>query len=118
MIESLAFITYVVKDLAVSRRFYEETLGLKLARSFKDDWFEYDLGDTTFAITSEDAEHPAPVRGAFIGLEVDDLNAEVARLKRLGVPFKREIKESDVCRYAIVLDPDGSEVMIHRRKQL
>lgn len=116
MIESLAFITYPVKDISVSRRFYEEVLGLRLARSYKDDWFEYDLGDTTFGITSFDADHPVPVQGALIAFEVDDLDVEVARLRGLGVPFKREIRESAVCRYAIVLDPDGSEVMIHRRK--
>ena len=84
MIESLAFITYPVKDLARSRQFYEQVLGLKLARSYQDDWFEYDLGDTTFAITSLDAEHPVPVQGAFIGFEVTDLEAEVARLHAAG----------------------------------
>jgi catechol 2,3-dioxygenase-like lactoylglutathione lyase family enzyme len=116
MIEGLAFITYPVRDITVARRFYEGILGLKLARSYHEDWFEYDLGDTTFAITSADAEHTAPVRGALIAFEVADLDAEVVRLHQLGVPFRREIRESAVCRYAIVLDPDGSEVMIHRRK--
>ena len=116
MIESLAFITYPVKDIDVSRRFYEDVLGLRRARSYHDDWFEYDLGDTTFAITSADAERPIPVQRGFIAFEVDDLDAEVTRLHGLGVPFKRAIRESAVCRYAIVLDPDGSEAMIHRRK--
>ena len=117
MIEGLAFITYAVKDISTSRQFYEDILGLKLARSYHDDWFEYDLGDTTFAITAVDAEHPAPVRGALVAFEVGDLDAEVSRLRGLGVLFKREIRESTVCRYAIVFDPDGTEVIIHRRKQ-
>ena len=56
MIESLAFITYAVKVIGVSRRFDEDVLGLRLARSYHDDWFEYDLGDTTFAITSVDSD--------------------------------------------------------------
>ncbi len=116
MIESVAFITYAVRDIAVSRHFYEEILGLKLARSFRDDWFEYDLRDTTFAITSTGTGHSPPVRGALVGFEVSDLDAEVSRLRRLGVPFKREDGESAVCRYAIVFDPDGTEVLIHRRK--
>ena len=77
MIESLAFITYPVKDIAVARRFYEGILGLKLARSYHEDWFEYDLGDTTFAITSADPEHASPVTGALIAFEVDDLDAEL-----------------------------------------
>jgi catechol 2,3-dioxygenase-like lactoylglutathione lyase family enzyme len=117
MIESIAFIAYAVKDIAASRRFYEDILGLKLAWSSHDEWFEYDLGDTTFAITSTHIEHSPPVRGALVGFEVSDLDGEVSRLRRLGVPFKREeIRETAVCRYAIVFDPDGTEVLIHRRK--
>lgn len=118
MIESLAFIAYSVKDITASRRFYEEVLGLKAARSSHDQWFEYDLGESTFAITSTHIEHSPPVRGALVGFEVSDLDAEVLRLRRLGVPFKRdEVRETAMCRYVIVFDPDGTEVLIHRRKQ-
>jgi catechol 2,3-dioxygenase-like lactoylglutathione lyase family enzyme len=118
MIDSLAFIAYSVKDITASRRFYEEVLGLKLARSFHNEWFEYDLGDSTFAITSADIEYAPPIRGALVGFEVSDLDAEISRLRRLGVPFKRdEVRETAVCRYVIVFDPDGTEVLIHRRKE-
>jgi predicted enzyme related to lactoylglutathione lyase len=116
MIQTVAFIAYAVKDLAASRRFYEGILGLKLTRSPNPDWFEYDLGDTTFVLTSADAEHPAPIRGALVALEVSDLDAEVARLRTLGATFQGEILESPVCRYALLLDPDGSEILIHKRK--
>jgi hypothetical protein len=43
-------------------------------------------------------------------------DAEVARLQKCGATFRRGITETPVCRFAIVLDPDGSEVIIHRRK--
>ena len=66
MIESIAFIAYAVRDIAASRRFYEDILGLKLAWSSHDEWFEYDLGDTTFAITSTHIEHFPPVRGHWL----------------------------------------------------
>jgi predicted enzyme related to lactoylglutathione lyase len=116
MINSVAFIAYAVKDLAASRRFYEETLGLKLARSPHGDWFEYDVGDTTFVITSADADHPVPVRGALVAFEVDDFDRELERLRKAGVAIKGEIGESPFCRYAIILDPDGSELLVHQRK--
>jgi predicted enzyme related to lactoylglutathione lyase len=74
------------------------------------------LGDTTFAITRADKDHPVPVRGAVVAFEVSDLDAEVARLQKLGVRSRREITETPVCRFAIILDPDGSEVILHRRK--
>jgi len=31
--------------------------------------------------------------------------------------FRREITETPVGRFAIVLDPDGSEFIIHKRKE-
>jgi predicted enzyme related to lactoylglutathione lyase len=45
MIESVAFITYPVSDIARSRRFYEGVLGLKLTHEAFDAWFEYDLAE-------------------------------------------------------------------------
>jgi catechol 2,3-dioxygenase-like lactoylglutathione lyase family enzyme len=116
MIQSLAFIAYAVRDIKRSRHFYEDVLGLQLTHSTHGDWFEYDLGDTTFVITSADAEHPTPVKGALVAFEVDDLDSEIARLKKLGVVFKSETGESPVCRYATLLDPNGNEVLIHQRK--
>jgi catechol 2,3-dioxygenase-like lactoylglutathione lyase family enzyme len=116
MIQTIAFVAYAVKDLGVSRHFYEDLLGLKLTQSPNEDWFEYDLGGTTFVLTSADAEHPAPVRGGLVAFEVSDLDAEVSRLRKLGVTFNSEVAESPICRYALVLDPDGSEILIHKRK--
>jgi predicted enzyme related to lactoylglutathione lyase len=116
MIQSVAFIAYPVRDIAQSRRFYEGVLGLKLTHEALGVWFEYDLGDTTFAITTADGDHPVPVRGAVVAFEVTDLDAEVGRLQRLGVSFRREIIETPVCRFAIILDPDGSEIILHKRK--
>jgi predicted enzyme related to lactoylglutathione lyase len=41
---------------------------------------------------------------------------EVARLRQSGATFRREITETPVCRFAVVLDPDGSEILLHKRK--
>ena len=116
MIQSIAFVTYAVSDIKTARRFYEEILGLKLTHQAGSEWFEYDLGGSTFAISLADAEHPVPVRGAVMAFEVSDLDAEVARLQKLGAKFRGAISETPVCRFAIVLDPDGSEFIIHKRK--
>ena len=116
MIRSIAFLAYPVSNIETARHFYESVLGLKLTHEAGADWFEYDLGDTTFAISIADAEHPVPVRGTALAFEVSDLDADVARLRALGATFRREIAETKVCRFAIVLDPDGSEIIIHQRK--
>lgn len=116
MIQSIAFLTYAVSNLKVARHFYEDILGLRLTHEAGGEWFEYDIGDTTFAISAADAKHPVPVRGAAMAFEVSDLDADVARLQKRGVKFRQEITETPLCRFAIVLDPDGSEVIIHKRK--
>ena len=69
-------------------------LGLKLTHEAGGEWFEYDVGDTTFAISAADAEHPVPVRGAVLVFEVSDLDAEVARLQKCGATFRRGITET------------------------
>ena len=117
MIKSVAFLGYAVSDLKAAREFYEGKLGLKLSHEWGGQWFEYDVGDTTFVISPADAEHPVPVRGALLAFEVSDLDAEVARLQGLGVRFRGPASETPVCRMATVLDPDGSEVLLHQRKQ-
>ena len=116
MIQSIAFLTCAVSDIKAARHFYEDILGLKLTHQAGGEWFEYDVGDTTFAISAADADHPVPVRGAVLAFEVSDLDAEVARLQKQGATFRGTITETPVCRFAIVLDPDGSEVIIHKRR--
>lgn len=116
MIESIAFLAYAVSDIKSARHFYEDILGLRLSREAGEEWVEYDVGDTTFAISAADAEHPVPVRGAVLAFEVSDLDVEVARLQERGATFRRGITETPVCRFATLLDPDGSEVIIHKRK--
>jgi predicted enzyme related to lactoylglutathione lyase len=118
MIQSLAFVVYPVSAIARSRSFYEEDLGLKLTHEAMGEWFEYDLGDMTFAITTADKEHPVPVRGAVVAFEVSDLDTELARLQKLGLKFHRDITETPVCRFAVVLDPDGNEIILHKRKMM
>jgi predicted enzyme related to lactoylglutathione lyase len=116
MIQSIAFLVYAVSDINRARHFYEEVLGLKLTHQASAEWLEYDVGDTTFAISAADADHPVPVRGATLAFEVSDLDAAVAQLHKGGVTFRQEIAETPVCRFAIVLDPDGNEVILHKRK--
>jgi predicted enzyme related to lactoylglutathione lyase len=117
MITSLAFVLYPVSDVAAARQFYESALRLKLTHEFGGAWFEYDLGDTTFAICSADAAHPAPVRGGLAAFEVDDLDAEVERLKTMGILPGGPIADTPVCRFVSFRDPDGSEVILHQRKR-
>ncbi len=115
MITEVAFVGTPVKDMARARAFYEGALGLKPSLP-GEAFVEYDLGGTTFAIGCYgDVWKPMP-DGVIVAFEVDDLPAEVARLKTLGVKIKMDVTESPVCHLAIVEDPDGTAVMLHKRK--
>jgi predicted enzyme related to lactoylglutathione lyase len=116
MIKELAFVVYPVSDVDRARRFYERTLGLLVETNFQNEWIEYDLKGATFAITKADAEHPPGAGGALVAFEVDDLGFVLERLQFLGVKRVKEMQATPVCRFAVIHDPDGNELVIHQRK--
>jgi catechol 2,3-dioxygenase-like lactoylglutathione lyase family enzyme len=115
VITEIAFFCYPVSSIPAARRFYEEVLGLQLAHNFADEWLEYDLQGVTLAITTLDKEHAPGRSGGVIAFEVDDLDAFVAGLRSKQVKFKREPMSTPVCRAAVINDPDGNEIILHKR---
>jgi len=115
MITEIAFYVYPVTDMARARRFYEEVLNLKVESNFDEEWIEYGIGNGTFAITTMDLEHKPGMQGGVIAFEVLDLDMTFNRFKELDVRFVREVFTTPVCRMAIVADPDGNHIIIHKR---
>ncbi|MDP6775554.1 MAG: VOC family protein [Candidatus Latescibacteria bacterium] len=117
MIKHVAFFGIPVSDVAKSREFYEGKLGLTVTMNFQDRWVEYDIGETTIAISdmAEGSQPGAP--GGFVALEVSDLDAAVAELKAQGVPIFKDIFESPVCRMAVIGDPDNNGIILHQLKE-
>ena len=113
MITDLAFVVYPVTDIARSRAFYEQSLGLKVAESFGDAWIEYQVGSATFAITNNFG-FTAP--SSSVAFEVDDLDSQVASLRAAGVAVPGDIGDFPSCRMVLINDPDGSTICIHQRK--
>ncbi len=118
-IKEIAFIGYPSTNIAASRHFYETLLGLKETMCFAGDgctWIEYDIGPTTLAISDMAPDKWKPsADGPSVVLEVVDFEAAVAALKAAKVPFFLEPMQSPACRLAIVQDPSGNSVGIHRR---
>lgn len=50
------------------------------------------------------------------GSAVDDAEAALEELKRVGVRVYWNFEETPVCYMAIVEDPDGNRIIIHQRK--
>jgi predicted enzyme related to lactoylglutathione lyase len=92
-------------------------LGLKPAmESAGGMWVEYEIGAGTFAIGCYGEAWKPSEEGTCIAFEVDNLDAELARLKSRHVKFHMEATDSPVCRFAIIFDPDGNKIIIHKRK--
>ncbi len=116
VIES-SFFGYPVTDLARARAFYEGVLGLKVSlESEKVPWLEFDLGNATLGLGAYGDTWKPSKDGAILALEVDDFDKAIAELKAKNIPFSMDGMETPVCNFAIVRDPDGNGVMIHKRK--
>jgi predicted enzyme related to lactoylglutathione lyase len=117
MITEIAFTGTPVSDIKRAREFYEGALGLKPAmESAGGMWVEYEIGNGTFGIGCYGEAWKPADQGTLIAFEVDDADGELARLKSRGVKVSLAVTDSPVCRFAIVRDPDGNQIMIHQRK--
>ena len=57
-----------------------------------------------------------PADGGAVALEVDDFDAAISRLKQSGALFRSEPFDTPVCRMAVISDPDGNSIILHKRK--
>ncbi len=118
-ITEIAFSCYPVTDMGRARAFYEGVLGLKttMDHDFGENghWVEYDIGSGTLCLGRYEGYKPTG-DGCNVGLEVEDFDAAIAKLKAAGTVFKMEPFETPVCHMAMVRDPEGSVVIIHKRK--
>ena len=115
----IAFTAYPVTDMKRACKFYTETLGLKESRRWGDEnkaWVEYDIGPGTLAITNFSDDWKPSSNGGGAGLEMDDFDAAIDRLKKGGVKFVWEPQDTPVCHMALISDPDGNSICIHKRK--
>jgi predicted enzyme related to lactoylglutathione lyase len=116
MITHIAFTGAPVTDMKRARAFYEGLLGFKpTMESARGMWVEYDIGTGTFGIGCYGEVWKPSADGTCIAFEVDDLDAEVKRLKSKGVPVPVDVMDTPVCRFAIIADPDGNRLMLHKR---
>jgi predicted enzyme related to lactoylglutathione lyase len=119
MLQKVAFTMYPIQDAERARAFYETTLGLRRGSSSPSGtWTEYDLpGGGCLALFKTDDIKPSAEAGGSIAIEVEDLDALVAKLKADGVRFKAENITSPVCRMAVILDSEGNAILLHKLKR-
>jgi predicted enzyme related to lactoylglutathione lyase len=118
-VQSIAFTSYPVTDLARARAFYEGIIGLKYEHGFENDgmgFAEYEIGGGYFSILNGAPNWKPSDHGPAIAFEVADFDAAIATLKEKGVRFAMEPFPTQVCHMALILDPDDNQVIIHKRK--
>ena len=116
-VTEIAFVCYAVTDMKRARDFYEDVLNLKPTTVHNSDhgqWVEYEFGPYALAIGSSPMFKPSP-DGCSTALEVEDFDAAIAHLKQHNVKFRMEPMPTPVCRMAMIFDPDGNTICIHKR---
>ncbi len=114
MIEKLDFVAVPSQDAERSRSFYVDTLGLRPDAQAR---FEFWVGETCFGIWEPERLGMtfAPQKNAHLALHVEDIEAARAELEGKGVVFAGETMDTGVCHMAFFTDPDGNDLMLHRR---
>jgi predicted enzyme related to lactoylglutathione lyase len=116
-IKAIGFVAIPVTDVARAREFYEEVLGLKVSDQMMDGkWIEYAVGNDTLAIANVGDEWTPSDQGTGAAFEVENFDEAIKRLKDRHVPFAAEPFETPCCHMAVVQDPDGNKMMIHKLK--
>ena len=77
-------------------------------------YVEYEVGPHALGISNEPFLKPSG-DGPHLVLEVDDFDKSIEHLKRHQVPFALEPFDMPRCRAAIVTDPNGNKLGIHKR---
>ena len=114
----IAFSCYAVTDMPRARKFYEEALGLKPSHAHDSEhgqWVEYELGPHTLALGSAPGAFKPSPDGCSVALEVEDFDAAIAHLRAHGAKFRIEPMPTPVCHMAMIFDPDGNTICIHKR---
>lgn len=116
----IAFSCYPVKSIKRAQAFYEGAMNLKATSTWvKDDengMIEYDIGPATLAIGAGADSFKIGEGGAAVAIEVENFDEAMNTLKGKKATFLVEPMETPVCHMAIVEDPDGNKIMIHKRK--
>ena len=118
-ITEIAFSCYAVTDFPRARAFYEGVLGLKstfvTGEPGGNQWAEYEIGAGALAIGSAPGMFKPSPDGCSVALEVETFDDAIAQLKQRNVKFRIEPMATPVCHMAMVFDPDGNTICIHKR---
>ena len=116
-IKAIEFAGIPVTDLKRARAFYEDVLGLRTSDEMMGGkWIQYAVGDDTLAVANVSDTWTPSDQGTGAAFEVDDFDDAIRRLKDRHVRFAAEPFETPCCHMAVIQDPDGNKLIIHKLK--
>jgi len=116
-IKEIGFVAIPITDIPRARRFYEDVLGLQVSDEMMGGkWIEYMVGDNTLVIENVSEEWKPSDQGTGAALEVENFDEAINDLRRRAVPFAAEHFEPPCSYIAVVRDPDGNKLIIHKLK--
>ena len=114
-ITQIAFTGIPVTDMKRARDFYEGVLGLPPDPEMTGEmWTEYSIGGGTLALACIGEQWKPSDQGTSAAFEVESLEDAIARLEERKIEFEQV--DSPVCRMAVIQDPDGNKLVIHKLK--
>jgi len=116
-IKAIGFVAIPVTNIDRARSFYEEVLGLRTSDEMMGGkWIEYAVGEDTLAIANVSDTWTPSDQGTGAAFEVEDFDEAIDRLRGRHVRFAAEPFETPCCHMAVVQDPDGNKLIIHKLK--
>ncbi len=112
-------VRYMVDDVEAAVAFYTKVLDFEILNNFAPAFADVARGDLRLLLSGPassagrpmpDGTKPGPGGWNRIHLIVDDIEAEVARLRDNGAPFRNDILEGPGGKQVLVVDPSGNVV--------
>ena len=111
------FISLQVRDLAASRTFYTEVLGLAVDERFDTpDAVVFDTNSIPFALSAAKVnlnEAPQPGWGVTLWIDCDSVDELHARMQAAGATIIQPPFDSPFGRAFIIADPDGYRITVN-----
>jgi catechol 2,3-dioxygenase-like lactoylglutathione lyase family enzyme len=110
--------TIYVSDVDSALKFYTETLGMREKSHWGKEFAEVEMnGIIGLHPATKSGPKPGTNGAISIGLEVDDLDSEVTRLKEKGVVFLGNVVDDGPVRLAFFGDQDGNPMYLTQVKK-
>jgi len=117
IVERTDFISVPVTDMERATGFYRDMLGLEQV-SEGGGFPEFQLGENVSVYLLQMENIGSSFTGphtAHVALRVPDVEETRRELESKGVEFQGDTLDTGVCHMAFFEDPDGNQLMLHRR---